>query len=116
MTKQDIIRSLKKDLQDLKQFALVVVLLVTFFGAIIGTYKGYMFISDTVEKAFEPTVEEVKAQKAKAEEQKLFNDLMTDCESRTPVGWEKYNQYAFCYKQSLTKAKELLKKQKKKKK
>lgn len=112
MTKQDMIRSLKKDLRDLKVFFLVAVLLVTLFGTLVGVYEGYVLISSAVTKAFEPTVEEVKAQKAKAEEQKLFNALMTDCESRTPVGWEKRNQYAFCYKQSLAK----LKKQKKKKK
>lgn len=105
MTKQDMIRSLKKDIEDLKVFFLVVILLTALFGALVGTYKGYVIVSDAVQKAFEPTAEEIEAAEKAAEEQKLFNRLMADCESRTPVGWRKYDQYSFCYHQVMKKMK-----------
>lgn len=99
MTKQDMIRSLKKDLQDLKQFALVVLVFVTLFGTGIGVYKSYKYISAAVAEALEPTAEEKLAAEKKAAEQKKFNELLADCEHRSPVGWENYNRYSFCYKQ-----------------
>ena len=97
MTKQDMIRSLKKDLEDLKQFALVVVVLVTFFSALVGAYKGYQTISSVVAEAFEPTAEEVKAAEEKAARNKLLNELIADCERRCPVGMHARSRYAHCY-------------------
>lgn len=115
MTKQDIIRSLKKDLEGLKMMFLVVLTLATLFGALVGTYKGCVYISNAVSKALEPTAEEMKAAEEKAAEDKLLNELIEDCERRCPVGMHARARASFCYEQSMLKTKKLLKKQKKKK-
>ena len=105
MTKQDMIRSLKKDLRDLKVFFLVAVLLVTLFGTLVGVYEGYVLISSAVTKAFEPTAEEIKAAEKKAAEDKLINELILDCERRCPVGMHARARYGFCYDQAIEKMK-----------
>lgn len=105
MTKQDMIRSLKKDLRDIATFIVVMSVIAALFGAGIGAYKGYRFISSAVSKALEPTAEEIEAAEKAAEEQELFNRLMADCKSTTPIGWELYDQYAFCYNRVMKKMK-----------